>query len=224
MILFAGQPLITHLYGYRVCPLPPDARLAPPVRAHADMLAFTYGKKLVLSRDYYETHRESLSPHIEEESLHLTDWPRASDYPNDIGLNALLVGNLLFCNARYTAPEVLSCGAEVVDVAQGYAACSTLVLSDRTVVTADPSIARGAERRNLDVLTIRPGYILLPGYNTGFIGGASTKIGTTVYFFGDPTTHPDFSAIESACTRLGLVLKSLFDGPLTDLGGIRISE
>ncbi|MBQ9121569.1 MAG: hypothetical protein IJY12_04305 [Clostridia bacterium] len=222
MILFANEILADHLNAFRVCTLPPDDRLAPPVASHADMLTFTYGETVIFEREYYCVNERRLTPYISTPAhLALTSLPRSCIYPHDIGLNALLVGDTLFCNARHTAPEILNCGAEIVDVRQGYAACSTLVLSERTIVTADPSIARAAERKGLDVLAIRPGYVRLTGYNTGFIGGATAKIGNTVYFFGDPSSHPDFYRIEEACLREDLAPKHLFDGPLTDLGGVR---
>lgn len=219
MIAVAGAPL-AELLPIPALALPPDPRLALPVRAHADMLAFSFGGELFLEEAYLRENQELLAPW--GIPIHPVRTPRVPEYPRDIGLNALSVGRYLFCNARYTAREILGLGAEIVDVAQGYAACSTLVLAPDLLVTADPSIARAAEMRGLDVLSITPGYIRLPGYDTGFIGGASAVVGNTVYFFGDPSAHPDFARIEEACARCRLKIQALLDGPLTDLGGVRL--
>ena len=203
--------------------LVPDLRLSMPVASHADMLIFTKNHYVVIDCEYYKSYPD-LQAFCAKWEPHpiLTDAHRSETYPCDIALNALNVGELLFCNAQYTSPAVLSLAKEIVDVRQGYAACSTLALTERCIVTADPSIARAAEKRNIDVLPITPGHIELPGYDTGFIGGATAKVGNTVWFFGDPSTHPDFAAIESACTACGLEMRSFFDGPLTDHGGIRL--
>ena len=207
----------------RVCALAPDLRLTIPIASHADMLVYANGKQAVVDRAYCEAD-EALQTlcATHAQNLILTDTHRGNTYPHDIALNALPVGDLLFCNVRYTSPAVLALAGEAVDVRQGYAACSTLALTDRCIVTADPSIARAAEKRNIDVLPITPGHIALPGYDTGFIGGATAKVGNTVWFFGDPSTHPDFAAVESACLSCGLEMRSLLDAPLTDHGGIRL--
>ena len=207
----------------RVCALEPDLRLPIPIASHADMLVYANGKQAVVDCAYCavdETLQALCAAH--GQNLILTDTHRGNTYPHDIALNALPVGDLLFCNVRYTSPAVLALAGEVVDVRQGYAACSTLALTDRCIVTADPSIARAAEKRNIDVLPITPGHIALPGYDTGFIGGATAKVGNTVWFFGDPSTHPNFAAMESACLSCGLEMRSLLNAPLTDHGGIRL--
>jgi hypothetical protein len=206
-----------------VCALTPDFRLSAPVASHADMLVYANGKRAVMDRACCEADgrlQKLCSAHVQD--LILTDTHRGETYPHDIALNALSVGELLFCNVRHTSPAVLALAGDVIDVRQGYAACSTLALTDRCIVTADPSIARAAEKRNIDVLPITPGHIELPGYDTGFIGGATAKVGNTVWFFGDPSAHPDFAAIENACLSCGLEMRSFFNAPLTDRGGIRL--
>ena len=219
MIAVAGAPLAEHL-PIPALALPLDPRLAPPVRAHADMLAFSFRGELFLEEVYLCENQEILATW--GIPIRPARTSRSSEYPRDIGLNALSVGRYLFCNARHTAREILGLEAEIVDVAQGYAACSTLVLAPDLLITADPSIARAAEKRGLDVLPIAPGHIRLPGYDTGFIGGASAVMGDTAYFFGDPSTHPDFARIEEACVQSQLKMQALLDSPLTDLGGVRL--
>lgn len=223
MILFscaAVAPLLASAFPEAsVCTLPPDRRLAAPVSTHADMLVFTYGDTAIMEEAYAKAHDLQ-----GEYRLITAKVPRGERYPDDIGLNALAVGDRVFCNAAHTAREILGCGKEIVDVRQGYAACSALVLSDSCIVTADPSIVRAAERKNVDVVQIRPGYIRLPGYDSGFIGGATARVGEAVCFFGDPSVHPDFPGIEAACSRLGLRICVLGDGVLTDHGGVRVLE
>lgn len=206
-----------------VIPLPPDPRLAPPIASHPDMLFFCEEKWLLTDKAYYRQNEELLSAAIAGTDLHrhLIEEKRGDVYPYDIALNALRVGRYVFCYEKYTAPQIRALPYEIVDIRQGYAACSTLVLSDTCLVTADPSVEKAASKRNLDVVRIRPDGILLPGYDQGFIGGASSVIGNTVCFFGDPTTHPDFIRIEEACHACGYGMKAVLDGPLTDWGGAK---
>ena len=72
----------------------------------------------------------------------------------------------------------------------------------------------------MDVLTVTAGHVVLPGYDTGFIGGASGRIGDTVYFNGDLTAHPDFESIVRFIEDRGLKVKWFEDWPLTDTGSI----
>lgn len=226
MILFSCEAvaplLLSEFPDAAVCALPPDGRLASPVSGHPDMLLFTDGNVAVVEESYARFRRDRLAPYLSCGRMLTAAVPRGKAYPNDIGLNALAVGRFIFCNAAHTAKEILACGKEIVDVRQGYAACSALVLSSSCIVTADPSIARAAEKHGIDVVSVRPGFVRLPGYDTGFVGGASARVGNTVCFFGDPSSHPDFSVIESACARLHLHIRTLGEGPLTDLGGVRV--
>ena len=227
MVAFVSRAIAdqvsVHVPELQICALMPDSRLPAPVASHADMLVYANVRQAVIDRIYCEADRALQTFCLAHtQNFILTDTHRGNTYPHDIALNALSVGDFLFCNARYTSPAVLALAGEVVDVRQGYAACSTLILSDRCIVTADPSIARAAEKRNIDVLEIHPGHIELPGYDTGFIGGASAKVGNAIWFFGDPSAHPDFSAMENACTACGLEMRSLLNAPLTDHGGIRL--
>ena len=72
----------------------------------------------------------------------------------------------------------------------------------------------------IDVLTIRPGYVELPGYDTGFIGGTSGRVGNEVIFNGDLSAHPDFPEIRDFIADRGIGLKYFIGYPLRDIGSI----
>lgn len=203
--------------------VPPDPRLAPPVATHPDMLFFCDGKNLITDHTYYRRNEALFSTALADTDTVLlpSDGRREASYPYDIAFNALCVGRYLFCYEKYTSRHIRALPYEIVNIRQGYAACSTLVLSDSCLVTADPSVQKAASKRNLDVVRIRPEGILLPGYGSGFLGGASAVVGRTVYFFGDPSTHPDFARIEEACQACGYGMRVLGNGPLTDFGGAK---
>ena len=111
-------------------------------------------------------------------------------------------------------------GIATADVAQGYAGCSALACGD-LLLTADPSIKEAVTDRGGEVLSLSPGGIDLPGYDTGFIGGAGGYVDGHAVFFGDVHRHPDGNRIADALAIRGIVCHCLGDGPLTDFGGIK---
>ena len=60
---------------------------------------------------------------------------------------------------------------KLITVKQGYTKCSILPISEKAIITNDPSIASALLPFGFDVLKLPYGDILLPGYNYGFIGG-----------------------------------------------------
>lgn len=145
-------------------------------------------------------------------------------YPRNVSLNAALVGDKLFCKESTLAKEVkeycLQNGISIVNVNQGYAKCSTLIIDDNAIITSDPSIYKAAIAENVDVLLISQGNIVLDENNYGFIGGASGVIGEKVLFFGDLDMHPDRELIKEFIEKYNKQVISLINGvKLCDIGG-----
>ena len=145
-------------------------------------------------------------------------------YPGDIAYNAACTGRYLIHNLKYTAPPIKQfaekAGMCLVDVKQGYAKCSTVIVDEESIITYDRGIGRACRSAGMDVLMIGPGQVLLPGYDTGFIGGASGRVGDTIVFHGDLFSHPDGDAIAEFITGRGLKVRSFEDWPLTDIGSV----
>ncbi|MBE6639056.1 MAG: hypothetical protein E7616_06345 [Ruminococcaceae bacterium] len=206
--------------GVKPIMLPLYRLLPKPVSAHPDMLLYDLGGKLLVYQDYY-TENEKLFVGM---PVVVTNYSAENRYPGDIGMDALSVGKFLFCLPQYTCPEILA-GRTVVPVKQGYAACSALKVSEDAIVTSDSSIALAAEKKGIAVLRIRPGFIELPGYDYGFIGGTAFCLGDTLYFAGDLSMHPDGDAIADFCKNRGVTAKSLLVGKkLMDLGFLKYNE
>ncbi len=177
------------------------------------------------------------------------------EYPADIRYNAACTGKFFIHNLAFTAPELLSvvrAKAELgemtlVDVKQGYAKCSTLIVDERSIITYDRGIAEPCRKAGMDVLLISPGHVRLDGYNTGFIGGCSGRINArisingktkdeikaefeaeivegetkgTIVFNGDLSQHPDCEAITLFIQSKGLECKWFEGWELTDIGSI----
>ena len=148
----------------------------------------------------------------------------AGDYPNNVLLNCLYLGNKLYGKLSAIDETVLEyCEEkqiEMINVNQGYTRCSTLVVSDNAVITADPSVEKAMRKSGVEVLRISSGQIRLEGFDYGFIGGCSAKIGNTIFFFGNIKSHSDYEIIKTFIINHNSELEILYESiPLTDIGG-----
>ncbi len=211
---------------YEILYLPPDPLLPAPVASHPDMIAFVLGDSVVMAEEYLDEYPGIAARIKEKTGAEPVRSPakRGPRYPDDVALNCAVAGDALFCLFPHAAPEVVKLavknGLRPVNVRQGYAACSCLS-GDGFFITADPSLAAAARAEGLDPLAISEGNITLPGYGTGFIGGASGVLGDRVFFFGDLFSHPDGEAIAKKISSAGYEIVCLSDGPLIDLGGLK---
>lgn len=146
-------------------------------------------------------------------------------YPAEAAFNGACTGRYFIHNLKVTAPRLLdavkAAGMELIHVPQGYAKCSTVIVDERSIITYDRGIAQAcADYDNLDVLLISPGHVLLPGYDTGFIGGCSGRIDDEIIFNGDLSAHPDFVRIRDFIESRDLKCVWFEEYPLTDIGSI----
>ena len=147
-----------------------------------------------------------------------------SEYPQNAAFCAAALDRYFIHNLNITAPRLLEiaerAGLKPVHVNQGYTKCSCAVVDGKSVITSDKGIARALiALGDVDVLEVNKGHILLPGYQYGFIGGASGRVGEEFVFCGDITVHSDFERIQDFVESRGVRLK-WFDFPLTDVGSI----
>lgn len=148
-------------------------------------------------------------------------------YPENISLNCLYLNNTLYGKISKVDKTVLDyCNKNhirTVNVNQGYTRCSTLVINQKAVITADKSIEKALKKDGVEVLLVFPGNIVLDGFNYGFIGGAGAQIDNTTIFFGNIEKHPEYLRIKRFCLKNNSDIKILCPNmPLTDIGGIII--
>ena len=146
-------------------------------------------------------------------------------YPEDIEFNCVHVGKSLICNRKHTHSEIIkyaeNSNINIINVNQGYAKCSVCVVSDNAIITEDDSIAKNATENGIDVLQIKKGFVKLPGYDYGFIGGSSGLIEKELIVFnGNIENHPDFDRIHKFCEHYNVKILSLSDEVLCDIGTI----
>lgn len=148
-----------------------------------------------------------------------------NDYPADVAFNAACTGKYFIHNLSATNEKLLlaakEMGMTLIDVQQGYTKCSVVIVDETSIITYDEGIIKACSRYpELSVLRVAPGFVRLDGYDTGFLGGASGRVGKEVIFHGDLFGHPDFAAIVEFIEKRGLTCKWFPQFKLTDIGSI----
>lgn len=213
--------------GFSVLRLPPDARLALPVRTHADMLMLPIGKRVFTTAGYLSVAKDIFAT-LEDYGYEVIacECELRSEYPYDVALDALVLSNAIICRTDVLPRELSLAASEMgyylINSKQGYAKCSAVALNGGAIVTADKNIAALTASLGTSVLSIGayPEAITLDGYDCGFIGGASGVLEDTVYFTGDISAHPDAERITEFCNAHEKKIISLSSEPLNDVGGI----
>ena len=217
------------ILGYRVLTLPPFSKLSEAVASHIDMLIARVGNEYISYADYCEEASYvftdlTLMTKGSGARFTFTADEVGAKYPNDVHLNALIMGNKLFCRVDSASATLLASaeknGIEIVNVKQGYPACTVLKLSDSAAITSDSGMAAALKKHGIRVTLIEQGGISLPPHEYGFIGGAGSSHEGNLYLFGDVSTHPDGDRIIEAAAAEGLKVTSVCSGMLRDLGGM----
>ncbi len=186
------------------------------VRNHADMAAFLlHGEKILLDKRQQKAKAE-----LEKLGFKviLTKENICGKYPDDVKLNAVMLGNTLICNEKYISREIINDAERIISVRQGYTKCSVCPVNEKAFITDDKGIYEKC-RSLFDVLLIDKGDILLENKEYGFIGGASAKLGEKIIFFGSLSYHRDGERIKAFLEKHGVKYECLFDGQLIDMGG-----
>lgn len=209
----------------KVVLLSPDPGLPAPTASHTDLNLFFSDDVLIARREYEKTTEiPGYIANLTGHRLILSDISAGNVYPGDVGFCVCSAGGYLICREDITDPLILADakerGLKIVNVRQGYSGCSCAVTVDGSIITADPGLIRSFRDAGGNGLLIRPGHVVLPGYDTGFIGGCSGLCGDTLCFAGDISTHPDADAIRDFCTDHRTVVASLgvAGTPLFDCG------
>lgn len=207
--------------GTEVIETAPDERLPQPVRFHPDMQICVLDEE-----NMFVLRGGTLKSKLETAGFDVIEtWAEPLDaYPGDVLCNAFvqngcLVGNMntLDGSIRAAAKNAL----REIHVKQGYAACSTAIIDEKSAITSDRGIASALNKAGVDVLVIKPGFIELPGYDTGFIGGCCGLISPKVLAIsGKLDRHPSGEDICRFLKDRKIDVLEMRDGDLLDVGGI----
>lgn len=207
--------------GIDVVLLQGNPLLDEEIRYHADILAFSPEQGLLIADSLSVGElRSNLADYNVKEAENIK-----SPYPNDVKLNATILGKRIICNKKYVDESIIlyaeKNNIEIINTNQGYTKCNMCILNHKAVITEDDSICTLLKKYQIDVLKISKGYVDLSIKHYGFIGGASAVISDNeVYFNGDVSFHPDYDRIIDFLNKYGF--KAVFNKNrrLTDFGGI----
>lgn len=193
--------------------LPDNEAVDPRLAGHADLMLLHLGGARVVTSCGGEIP-QTLGA-LGFEVIRAAEQGRT--YPADARLCACIVGERCIHNFKISDPA--NSGFERVEVRQGYAKCCACVVDEGAMITSDAGIAKAAARHGIDVLGIRPGFIELAGFDTGFIGGAAFRISErALAFTGRLDAHPDRADIEAFLRSRGIEPVYLTDRPAFDIG------
>ncbi len=181
----------------------PISTVAEPVRCHPDLIYCRLKEDAI-----FMGNERMLKP----------------EYPGDIIYNGFSTGKYFIHDLEHTDKALLKAvkdlGLTPVNVRQGYACCSIVPVDEDSIITADRGIARAAETAGIAVLKVEAGHVELPGYDTGFLGGTSGRVGDEIIFNGNLSAHPDHEAIRDFIESRGLRIKYFENYSLRDIGSI----
>jgi len=220
----AGLPLRNYLEtkGHIIISIGGTGSIAGAIATHPDLYGCALGGSLVI---------EPAQLAIIEFELRRADVafvPGAPlpgrDYPGHAAYNAAAFGRYFIHNLAHTDGLLLNrakeLGLTLIDVKQGYTKCNLVLVSDDAVITSDAGIAASLAPYPMAVLLIQKGHVALPGFNHGFLGGASGRVTDAILFNGDLSRHPDFSQITDFIEAHGARAVYFKDYALEDIGSV----
>lgn len=201
--------------------IPKTDRVDRPLAGHPDIQIFVHDNRVFCHPDISATFITRIERHAD---VTLCSTPLSRAYPADVVYNIASAGPWAFRHPAGSDPLVeeylRSRSIAAVGVSQGYAKCSTLIVDDTSIITADASIHRAATSRGIGSLLISAGHIDLPGYQYGFIGGATGLCENMVLCAGSLSRHPDYGMIEDFVVERHKKIVPLGRMAAVDLGTI----
>jgi len=188
------------------------------VSDHADMIFRHLGGRRCLTASGCDGFAQQLIKcgFVVEDTVSLN-----SIYPNDCILNILELKNDIFCS-KASADYIKRFTDKTVHIVkQGYASCSTAVVNESSIITADKRIALSCSECGYDVLMIEQNDIVLKGYSNGFIGGCCGLLSPcNMAVTGSLDKLKDGEKIRNYCNSKGVSVIELTDNIPVDIGGI----
>ena len=173
-------------------------KLDDEISSHTDLLFSYLGKKQAV----IAPNQNDLIKRVAELGcrVEVAEFEPFSPYPDDVLLNSAIINNLMICKVNATSKLLLDFAKQnninILDSKQGYSKCSICIVNENAIITEDNGIIRLLKNSQIDVLKIEGGFIRLSDGHTGFLGGASGKIGKDKLFFnGNLKEHPSYNAI-----------------------------
>ena len=206
--------------------VPDNSCVDERVSGHADLSVLHMGKENVVLAKYLKG--SAFEEMLRDLGMNVcfSDLNQGKEYPSDSPLNICVCGKNIIYNPRSaetTLVEKLTSvgGYNELRVKQGYTKCSVCIVNENAIITADEGIHRAASEAGIHSLKICPGFIELPGYEFGFIGGASFKIDcSTLAFTGHLDEHPNKKEILEFASLHNIKVVYITNKPAFDVGSV----
>jgi len=203
--------------------IPSTPLVDKPISGHPDLQLFIHEEKAFCHPDICTDFIKSIKNFCE---IIICRGRLSREYPGDIAYNIACTGKIALHktdNTNKTIKQYLrSQSIDLININQGYSKCSTMIIDEKHIITADNSIHRAASENDMNSLLINPGYIDLPGYKYGFIGGASAAYEDWILLTGSLDHHPDRDRIFEHMEKAGKKPVFLSKEKIIDLGSIFI--
>lgn len=204
--------------------VPNNPDIDPRMSGHADLSLLHAGGERLYLAPYLRG--SALSERLLELGAELVypEMTQSPEYPRDAQLNLCAAGRAVFYCEKSACKDIVDYLTIVrrlsaVRGRQGYTRCSTCVVDEHSIITADSMIYAAAIHAGYDALLISAGHIDLSGFEYGFIGGAAFKLSRRVLAFtGSLDIHPDRLRILDFLSVCGIEPVYLTAQPLFDIG------
>jgi hypothetical protein len=209
-----------NILGYNTLLCPPCKRLYTAICGHPDIQMSLTDKANVI---VHKNMEKSFVDHLLKLNVkvHKSFYSLEENYPQDIILNSLILGDIFVHKLNSSDPNLLELVAEkaLINVNQGYTKCSTAIVSTKAIITSDHSIIKALKHKDINILYVPPGDIELPGLNHGFIGGTCGLLDYNhLGFFGELSRYKYGNEVLDFLRRHGVTPVYLRKGKLIDRG------
>lgn len=178
--------------GYNIVELKASDNVYEEISSHVDIFTCQIGSKLIIEPNVYKLIEKKLK---ENYNIEQGKESIQKKYPYDIKYNVATLGKIAIHNFQFTdakiKDELIKQGYKLINTSQGYTNCSIAVIDDNSAIVTDKGLYKILQKNNIDVLYLeyKPDIKLLTknGYSnqSGFIGGAISRIDENVIIFGD---------------------------------------
>ena len=197
-----------------------NKNVSEPLKYHADMQISNISSSLYVCApecyDYYEGKLKKYNKSIIRGNTFLS-----CNYPRDIAYNIIITDTYAIHNFKYTDSVIKNniANKKQINVSQGYCACTLCVLNNNAFITSDNGLYKTLTANKFDVLLIDDSSVHLPGYNHGFLGGASVMLSEKLFAVnGKLEEHPSYNDIKSFCLNYGISVFSMSNRTVMDVG------
>ena len=200
-----------------------STNLEDEISSHTDLLFCYYAEKQAI----ISPNQPNLIKRVKELGcrVEVAEFEPFSPYPNDVLLNSAIINDCMICKTSSTSNFLLDFAkrndVSILNSKQGYSKCSICIVNENAIITEDEGITKLLKNSQIEVLKIQDNFIRLSHEHSGFLGGASGKIGKDILFFnGNLEEHPSYESIVRFLSFYNV--KPVYDKSykLTDIGSI----